>query len=209
MTLRQNMPPAYTNDIGHMIRIARDEDTVAIQAIYAPVVTDSAITFETEVPSVETMGQRIRTRLRHYPWLVWEERGRVLAYAYASRFRERAAYDWIAETSIYVHTDARRRGIARRLYAVLLEAMRLQGINRAVGVITMPGDASVSMHEAMGFTPAGIWHKAGYKLDQWWDVGVWEKPLQAAANPPEPVPPFSSVRQWPALQDLFDRASTG
>ena len=90
-------------------------------------------------------------RLQHYPWLVWEEAGEVLAYAYAGRFRERAAYDWIAETSIYVRADAHRRGIARQLYGVLLDVMRLQGINQAVGVITLPGTASVAMHETMGF----------------------------------------------------------
>ena len=121
-----------------MIRIARADDAAVIHAIYAPSVIDSAITFETELPGVDVMRQRILTRLQHYPWLVWEQDGDVLAYAYATRFRERAAYDWIAETSIYVHADARRQGIARRLYGVLLDVMRLQGINQAVGVITMP-----------------------------------------------------------------------
>ncbi len=117
------------------------------------------------------MRERMQARLPHYPWLVWEERGRVLAYAYAGRFRERAAYDWIAETSIYVHADAQRRGVARTLYGVLLRVMTLQGINQAMGVITLPGEASVRMHESMGFAPAGVWRKAGYKLGQWWDVG--------------------------------------
>ena len=115
-----------------MIRIAHAEDAAAVHAIYAPAVTGSAITFETELPGTEVMRQRILTRLQHYPWLVWEESGAVLAYAYATRFRERAAYDWIAETSIYVHTDAQRRGIARRLYGVLLDVMQLQGINNRV-----------------------------------------------------------------------------
>ena len=156
-----------------MIRIARTGDAEAIHSIYAPAVIDTAITFETELPGADAMRQRIHTRLQHYPWLVWETERQVLAYAYATRFRERAAYDWIAETSIYVHENARRRGIARRLYGALLEAMRLQGINQAVGVITLPGDVSVALHEALDFTPAGFWRKAGYKLGQWWDVGVW------------------------------------
>lgn len=173
-----------------MIRIARDEDAATIHTIYAPSVTDGVATFETELPGVDTMRERIRSRLQHYPWLVWEEAGEVLAYAYAGRFRERAAYDWIAETSIYVHADAHRRGIARKLYGVLLDVMRLQGITQAVGVITLPGTVSVTMHEAMGFTPAGVWRQCGYKLGQWWDVGVWQKELQAAANPPIAVTPF-------------------
>jgi phosphinothricin acetyltransferase len=173
-----------------MIRTARDDDAAAIHAIYAPSISDGVATFETELPGVDTMRERLRTRLKHYPWLVWEEAGEVLAYAYAGRFRERAAYDWIAETSIYVRADAHRRGIARKLYGVLLEVMRLQGITQAVGVITLPGTASVAMHEAMGFTPAGVWRQCGYKLGQWWDVGVWQKELQVAANPPVAVMPF-------------------
>jgi L-amino acid N-acyltransferase YncA len=188
-----------------MIRIAQAEDAAAIHAIYAPAVTSSAITFETELPGTEVMRQRILTRLEHYPWLVWEENGNVLAYAYATRFRERAAYDWIAETSIYVHADARRRGIARHLYGVLLNVMKLQGINQAVGVITMPGEVSVSLHESMGFTPAGIWRKAGYKAAQWWDVGIWQKELQPPANPPNPLRPVSSLLESSALHKLLQQ----
>jgi len=176
-----------------MIRTARDGDAAAIHAIYAPSITDGVATFETELPGVDAMAARIRAKLQHYPWLVWEEAGDVLAYAYAGRFRERAAYDWIAETSIYVHGDAQRRGIARRLYGTLLEVMREQGITQAVGVITLPGTVSVAMHEAMGFAPAGVWRQSGYKLGQWWDVGVWQKALQPAANPPPSVVPFSQL----------------
>jgi len=186
-----------------LIRIARDEDAAAIQAIYAPSVTDGVATFETELPSAEAMRGRLRARLQHYPWLVWEEAGHVLAYAYAGRFRERAAYDWIAETSIYVRSDAQRRGIARRLYGVLLEVMRMQGITQAVGVITLPGTASVTMHEAMGFTAAGVWRQCGYKLGRWWDVGVWQKQLQLAATPPSPVTPFPALMGTTALNSVL------
>jgi len=185
------------------VRIARTEDAAAVHAIYAPSVTHGVATFETSLPGVPAMRDRITARLAHYPWLVWEHAGEVLAYAYASRFRERAAYDWIAETSIYVREDARRHGIARHLYGVLLEAMRLQGINQAVGVITLPGDASVRMHEAMGFEPAGVWRQSGYKLGRWWDVGVWQKTLQAPADLPAPVKPFAVLRDEPVLRELL------
>jgi len=185
------------------VRIACVEDAAAIRAIYAPSVTDGTATFETVLPEVETMRERIHTRLARYPWLVWEESGEVLAYAYAGRFRERAAYDWIAETSIYVRADASRRGIARRLYGSLLEVMRLQGINQAVGVITLPGTASVALHESMGFTPAGVWRHAGFKLQRWWDVGVWQKELQPVAHPPPPVVPFAEMTRLPALSHLL------
>jgi len=186
-----------------VIRIAVEADAAACHAIYAPIVETSAITFETELPGVDAMAGRIRARLANHPWLVWEDDGKVVAYAYAGRFRERAAYDWIAETSIYVHEDARRRGIARRLYGALLGAMRLQGINQAVGVITLPGDTSVAMHEAMGFAPAGVWPKAGYKLGRWWDVGVWSLFLSEPANPPVPVVPFAELAGSEELRSLL------
>lgn len=186
-----------------MIRIARDEDAAAIHAIYAPSVTDGVATFETELPGVAAMRERIRARLQHYPWLVWEEGDDVLAYAYAGRFRERAAYDWIAETSIYVRADAHRRGIARRLYGALLDTMQLQGMTQAMGVITLPGTVSVAMHEAMGFSAAGVWRQCGYKLGQWWDVGVWQKELQSAVSSPRPVTPFPEMAESAALRRLL------
>jgi phosphinothricin acetyltransferase len=151
------------------------------------------------------MRERIHTRLQLYPWLVWEESGDVLAYAYAGRFRERAAYDWIAETSIYVHADVHRQGIARQLYEVLLNVMRLQGIHQAVGVISLPGTASVALHETMGFRAAGVWRQCGYKLGQWWDVGVWQKTLLPAASPPRPPTPYSTLIGTPALLQLLSQ----
>ncbi|MEW5834235.1 MAG: N-acetyltransferase family protein [Pseudomonadota bacterium] len=189
-----------------MIRIATVEDAAAFHAIYAPHVLEGVATFETVLPGVEVMRERVLGRLEHYPWLVWEEAGEVLAYAYASRFRERAAYDWIAETSIYVRADAQRRGIARRLYGTLLDALRLQGIFQAVGVITLPGPTSVAAHEAMGFAPAGVWRQAGYKLGRWWDVGVWQKTLSEPGNPPTPVVPFRELRTRPAWRGLLEDA---
>jgi len=189
------------------IRIARAGDAEAIHAIYAPHVESGVATFENVLLGVDGMRERMLARLPHYPWLVWEEGGTVLAYAYAGRFRERAAYDWIAETSIYVHPDAQRRGIARRLYGTLLDVMRLQGLTQAVGVITLPGTPSVTLHEAMGFTPAGVWRKAGWKLDHWWDVGVWQKELQAATPSPPAVTPFATLASTPALQALLQRDS--
>ncbi|MEO6798596.1 MAG: N-acetyltransferase family protein [Rhodanobacter sp.] len=186
-----------------MIRLAREEDATAIHAIYAPCVSAGTATFETVPPGIDTMRERIHSRLQHYPWLVWEEAGELLAYAYAGRFRERAAYDWITETSIYVHAEARRRGIARQLYGVLLDVMRLQGITQAVGVITLPGIVSVALHETMDFRAAGVWRQCGYKLGQWWDVGVWQKQLQQATNPPEPVTSFPELPPA-ALRSLLE-----
>jgi len=102
---------------------------------------------------------------------------------------------------------SRWRGIARRLYGVLLDVMQLQGINQAVGVITLPGESSVAMHDAMGFTPAGVWRSCGYKLGQWWDVGVWQRQLQEPENPPRPVVPFAELRETPDWVELLRRAN--
>jgi phosphinothricin acetyltransferase len=191
-----------------MIRIARAADAAAIHAIYAPHVENGVATFENVLPGVGAMRERILARLPLYPWLVWEEAGEVLAYAYAGRFRERAAYDWIAETSIYVGAGAQRRGIARRLYGTLLETMRLQGLTQAVGVITVPNPVSVGFHESLGFAPAGIWRQAGYKLGRWWDVGVWQKELQQpTALPPPPATPFAVLATTPELHALLGQAS--
>lgn len=190
------------------IRIALPDDAAAIHGIYAPSVIRGTATFETELPGVATMRERLVARLAHYPWLVWEHAGEVLAYAYASRFRERAAYDWIAETSVYVREDAQRHGIARRLYGTLLDAMRLQGLTQAVGVITLPGEASVQLHASMGFEPAGVWRQCGYKLGRWWDVGVWQKTLQPSPEQPAAVTPFASLQGMPALRQLLDREAS-
>lgn len=189
------------------IRIARSEDATAIHAIYAPSVIHGTATFETELPGVAAMRERLVARLAHYPWLVWEHAGEVLAYAYASRFRERAAYDWTAETSVYVREDAQRHGIARRLYGTLLDAMRLQGLTQAIGVITLPGEASVRLHASMGFESAGVWRQCGYKLGRWWDVGVWQKTLQPSPAQPSPVTPFAVLREHPALRQLLEAAT--
>jgi len=189
-----------------MIRIARAADAAAIHAIYAPHVESGVATFENVLPGADAMRERILARLPHYPWLVWEEAGDVLAYAYAGRFRERAAYDWIAETSIYVHPDAQRRGIARRLYVTLLDAMRLQGLTQAVGVITLPGAASVAFHESLGFAPAGVWRQCGWKLGQWWDVGVWQKELQVAPVLPSAPLPFATLITHSAWTTLLERS---
>lgn len=174
------------------LRIAREDDAASIREIYAPHVSEGVATFETVPPDVDVVRSRIRGHLPHYPWLVWDE-GPVSAYAYAGRFRERAAYDWTVETSVYVRPDAQGRGIGRRLYGTLLDVLRAQGFTQAMAVITLPGAASVAFHEALGFMPAGTWRRCGWKLGRWWDVGVWQKELR----PPEESP--NSVRAFATL----------
>jgi phosphinothricin acetyltransferase len=159
------------------IRLATTDDAAAIATIYAPFVTDSVISFEVEAPDAAEMAARIDHKLPRFPWLVAEEGGAVIGYAYAGLHRERAAYAWSVEVSVYVADTARRRGVARRLYETLFGLLRRQGFRTAYAGITLPNPASVGFHEAMGFTPVGVYRNVGWKHGRWHDVGWWELPL--------------------------------
>lgn len=163
------------------LRAARPDDAEALLAIYAPVVIQTAISFEYEPPSVDEMARRVRTKNEH-PWIVDERDGTIVGYAYASRFRERDAYDWCTETTVYVAASARRGGVARGLYRALLSLLGLQGFTMAYAGIALPNDASVRLHEAMGFVHAGTLARAGLKLGKWHDLGFWQRELAPAAE---------------------------
>ena len=173
------------------IRIAREDDAAAIHAIYAPVVRETHISFELEPPSDEQIRERIRAVLRRAPWLVHETDGQIDGYAYGSPFKDRPAYDWSVEASVYVRADRRRRGVARALLAALLEALANQGYRQAFAVIALPNEASVTLFESFGFQPAGVWRRVGYKLGSWWDVGVWQRGLGTSSEPPHPIRPVT------------------
>jgi L-amino acid N-acyltransferase YncA len=167
------------------IRLATTADADAIAAIYAPSVTESTISFELDAPAGREIAARIEAKLPRYPWLVANEDGIVTGYAYAGPHRERAAYAWSTEVSVYVAERARRRGVARSLYETLFELLRLQGYRMAYAGITLPNPASVGFHEAMGFVAVGVYHNVGWKHNSWRDVGWWELSLgeEAAAAP--------------------------
>ncbi|MGH7445077.1 MAG: GNAT family N-acetyltransferase [Longimicrobiales bacterium] len=146
-----------------MIRLAGAADAAQIHAIYAPVVRDTVVSFELEPPGVDVIAARVRATLdAGFPWLVAEGAGRILGYAYASRHRERAAYDWSTDVSVYVHEDARRRGVGRALYTSLFAVLTLQGYHNAYAGATLPNPASVALHEAVGFREIGIYWSVGY-----------------------------------------------
>ena len=170
------------------LRVARAEDAEGILAIYAPIVRETTISFEVEPPTVEEMKGRIEKTMASLPWLVWESEGGILGYAYASRHRERAAYQWSVDVSVYVATESRGRGIGRRLYTPLLGILEDLGYYTALAGIALPNAASVGLHEAMGFQPIGIYRNIGYKLGAWHDVGWWQRELRAYdANPKPPI----------------------
>lgn len=175
------------------IRAARAEDAEPIAAIYAPHVTRGIASFEEEAPDVEAMRARIAGLAGRFPWLVAEDDGAVLGYAYADRFRDRTAYRWAVETTVYVGDNAQRRGVGRLLYARLLDLLRAQGFTQAIAAISLPNDASVKLHELAGFRRAGVYRQVGWKLGRWVDVGLWQAQLQEPGHPPAEPRPFSAL----------------
>ena len=180
-----------------MIRLADERDAVAVQAIYAPYVRETAISFETEPPPVEEIAGRMRAVLAHAPWLVCEREGRVVAYAYAGRFHPRRAYQWTVEVTAYVLAEHHRKGVGLGLYTALLACLALQGFRNAVGVIALPNPASVGLHERMGFVPGGVLRAVGYKHGRWHDVGWWQRALGEHDGSPEPPRPPAELQGSP------------
>jgi L-amino acid N-acyltransferase YncA len=172
-----------------MIRLATKSDAPACLRIYAPVVEQTTTSFEFEAPSVEEMERRIADTLVQYPWLVLEEADEVQGYAYGSLHRKRSGYQWSVEVSVYVAAEARGRGVGRRLYTALFDLLRRQGYVTAFAGIALPNEASVGLHEALGFVPIGVFRHIGFKLGRWVDVGWWQLPLQELPSRPEaPLP---------------------
>lgn len=174
------------------LRFAATADTRACLAIYAQYI-DTSITFETVLPSEAEFSGRIASYGAVYPWLIAEEDGRVLAYAYAHRAQERAAYGWNAELSVYVSRDAAGRGLGSKLYGALLALLRAQGVRTAYGVVTMPNDRSRALHEKMGFRLLGTYHKSGYKNGAWRDVVWFEKHIGSFDGVPAPLIPIGGI----------------
>ena len=177
-----------------MLRIACEADLPAILAIYGSYVADTTVSFEYDVPTEDAFLQRFREITADYPWLVWEEAGEILGYAYASRPFVRAAYSWCAEPSIYLKPEAQGRGIGRKLYLALEELLKLQGYRMLFSLITGENRGSVSFHEKLGYTHAGQMQAAGYKFGRWCSVIWMEKQLQIVDNPMEFPTKWSAIR---------------
>jgi phosphinothricin acetyltransferase len=172
------------------IRDATAADAEACAAIYAPYVTDTPITFELEVPDAAEMAARIAESAQRHAWLVADDGGRVIGYAYGRPYKERAAYRWACEVSVYVDRDHHRAGAGRALYEALLARLAGRGYRIAVAGMTLPNDASVGLHRALGFEPVGTYRRIGYKHGAWHDVAWTQRPLVTDggdAQPPEPL----------------------
>ena len=185
-----------------IIRLARGDDAPAIAAIYAPYVSETPISFELVPPTGGEMANRIAKTLTRYPWLVAEIADAVVGYAYASQHRERAAYQWAADVSVYLHKDQHGRGIGRALYTALFAMLRAQGFINVYAGIALPNAASVALHEAMGMSPVGVYRRVGYKMGAWHDVGWWQgllrEPAANSPKPPRPLQEFAASGVWDA-----------
>lgn len=179
--------------MGVIIRLATGNDATGILAIYAPIVRETAISFEVTPPDVNQMRQRIESILGRFPWLVCADGNHILGYAYASPHRERAAYQWSVDVSVYVDAQARRSGVGRSLYTSLLNLLDVQGFYNAYAGINLPNPASVGLHEAVGFRLVGIYRSVGYKLERWHDVGWWHRVVRAPHVPPDPPVEFARI----------------
>jgi phosphinothricin acetyltransferase len=174
------------------IRIASPDDAAAIAAIYRPYVEATRISFEQEPPTAAEMASRITANPIH-PWLVLEEDSRVIGYTSTSPMRARRAYRWAVETGIYLHPAAHGRGLGRQLYGAHLDLMTRQGFVTAIVGIALPNDASVALHEKLGFALSGVERGVGFKLGQWVDVGRWQKDLAPRSGAPEEPQPYRNV----------------
>jgi L-amino acid N-acyltransferase YncA len=180
------------------IRLATIADADRIRAIYAPYCS-TPISFETEAPSLGEIEKRMTAVLAHLPWLVCEQGDEVAGYAYAGKHRERAAYAWSVDVSVYVCLRHHRKGIGHALYVRLFEMLVRQGYVNAYAGVTLPNPASVGLHTSLGFTPVGVYEQVGFKDGKWHDVGWYQKLLQPRIGDP-PLPR--------SLNDVFGRGGS-
>ncbi|MGY1601800.1 N-acetyltransferase family protein [Geodermatophilus sp. SYSU D00815] len=168
----------------HVIRDATAADAAACAAVYAPYVTDTAITFEYEAPSAREMAGRIARAQERHAWLVLEDGARVVGFAYGGTWNERAAYRWACAVSVYLEPGRRRTGAGRALYEALFARLAQRGYRTAVAGITLPNPASEGLHRSAGFEPVGTYRDIGWKLGRWHDVAWAQKTLTEGEDPP-------------------------
>jgi L-amino acid N-acyltransferase YncA len=183
------------------IRMATEEDAEEILRIYSPYVTDTAITFEYDIPSVTEFSRRIKDTLKMYPYIVALEEKRIVGYAYASAFKERAAYDWAVETTVYLKQDCRGKGLGKKLYLALEDILKRQNIlnlNACIAYTSVDdvrlNNTSTAFHQHLGYSKVAHFTKCGYKFGTWYDVIWMEKLLGEHPPAPDPVIPIAEIK---------------
>jgi len=177
------------------IRMATAADTEEILGIYGPYVTDTAITFEYEVPTVEEFAERIKHILMKYPYLVAILDKKIVGYAYASTFKDRAAYAWAVEMTVYVKVDCKAKGLGKKLYIALEEKLEKQNIINLNACIAYPNPVSIGFHQHMGYKTVGYFTKCGYKFETWYDMVWMEKMIGKHPVPPNEVIPITQLKK--------------
>lgn len=185
------------------LRVARKEDVPGMLAIYAPYVTDTDVTSDFEVTEAEVYCTQIEKVLEDYPWLVAEAGGKIIGYSYAKKHRERAAYEWCCESSVYVHEDYQGRGVAKQLYEALQEILVKQNMVNVYAGIAQPNENSTMFHVRMGYTPVGVYKKVGFNNGQWHDVLWVHKTLIKHPANPLPVLKFSDPTVAEAVNGIL------
>lgn len=188
------------------VRLARTEDAAHILEIYKPYILQTAYTFETEVPSVDDFSKRIEKYLEKYPWLVAEASGQIAGYVYASVHREREAYQWTCECSVYIHNDFKGRGLGNELYTVLFQILELQGFRNVYAGITIPNEASERLHQKLGFEKFAEYENIGFKSGNWHHVGWWRLQLNTYDLQPEAPVWFNKMSRLD-YEDLLHQAA--
>jgi L-amino acid N-acyltransferase YncA len=189
--------------VNRLVRLATPADGAGCAAIYAPYVLETAVSFEAEPPTADVMAARIARTIERTPWVVVEVDGSVRGYAYGTRHRERAAYDWTVETTVYVDRAFARQGLGRLAMRAVIAILRLQGAHLAVAGVTLPNPGSVRLHESLGYRPIGEFEAIGWKHGGWHGVAWYALELASRAHEPEPLVPLPELAGTVGLADAL------
>ena len=191
-----------------MIRLANPNDAQGILDIYAPYITNTSYTFESDVPTQKEFADRISNYLEYWPWLVCDIDGIIAGYAYGAKYRERSGYQWCVESSIYLHDNFMQKGIGSDLYEALFELLKRQGYRNVYAVINLPNDRSVRFHEHCGFKWFANYENVGYKLGKWKTVGWWQLIINEYSDEPPPPTKFSNL-DTDIVQEVLNKQNQG
>lgn len=186
-----------------ILQLIKEEDIAEVLEIYAPYVEKTAITYEYDIPSLESFSERVHHYTEQFPWIVAKEQGKIVGYAYASVYRSREAYQWGCELSVYLRSEAQGKNLGHTLYSALMDLLTLQGYYTVYGVISLPNDSSLALHNQLGFIMEGIQKNCGFKMGLWHNAAIMSKSLQDYTPPAAPP---KSIHELP--QEVIDAILT-